>query len=98
MAVKVSRVGRAVSVAVIIAIDGNTDVRREISSLKNGTSDAKLIWAEQLSECDLGCARGHEGRTLKGALRHLLKLPCSLPAQCPRLKTGPAGPQTSGLG
>lgn len=43
---KVRRGGRVVSVAVIIAVGVNTDGRREVLGMENGTSDAEPIWTE----------------------------------------------------
>lgn len=75
---KVRRGGRIVSVAVIIAVDMNTDGRREVLGMEIGTSEAEAIWTEFLRKLTRRGLRGvklvvsdaHEG--IKAAVPKVL--------------------------
>src|SRR4051812_33167949 len=55
---KVRRVGRIVSVAVIIAVGVDTDGRREVLGMEIGTSEAEPIWTEFLRKLTRRGVRG----------------------------------------
>ena len=84
--VKVRQASRVVSVAVIVAVGVNSDGRREVLGLDIGPSEAETFWMALPAQArpawpargqagDLGCPRGHQGRSRQGPVRHLAKVP-----------------------